>query len=116
MHQTFDEDEYGTRCPDNFTKAEKVEYMLDLTMFNSLCMKSSVFMNDSCNGNYTVKFVQNESDSYIRTEAFLYCGDETLCWLSGIEVDWLYNCGEHVEGYDEHKVGFVFKMDKVNNV
>jgi len=39
-----------------------------------------------------------------------------LCWLSGAEVDWLYNCGEHVEGYDEHNVGFVFKMGKVNNV
>jgi hypothetical protein len=106
MHQTFDEEEYGTRYPDNFTKAERV----DLTMFNSLCMKSPVFMNDSCNGKYTVKFVQSESDSYVRTKAFLYCGDETLCWLNGVEVDWLYNCGEHVEGYGENTVGFVFKM------
>jgi len=110
MYKTFtDKERYDWR-KERFTKEETAEYFHDMNMFNSLCMKSSVFKSDSCNEDYTVKFVQSATDLYVRTEAFLYCGDETLCWLNIPEVDWLHDKGIHVDGYNEHNIGFVFDM------
>jgi hypothetical protein len=94
---------------------EKRQYYRDNSMVNDLYRKSEYF-KDNPNADYSIKFTVTNYPTYTRTEAFLCCGDETLCWLSGVEVDWLHDKRIFADGYDEHKVGFVFDMGKVSNV